>query len=395
MSTIRAHQPRLVERHLRAIDAVVASCLSAILVASELSRGQATVTELLAGVVVCSTVAFRRRGPAAMAVLAGAGASLAGGSNPAQLVGSIAIVLDYYQVGRRSADRGWTWTDAALLTLPVLAIATDPSASKQGDPFVVDVISIWAFFLLVPFAAGRVVGGRVAVTAALRANNERLEEEQRARARQVVAHERARIARELHDVVAHSVSVMVIQTAAARRVASCDRVTATDALRSVERCGREALVDLRQMVGVLHRSDIGLLGAAAPGLAQLERLAERARASGLPVEINVRGDTRPLPAALDLISYRVVQEALTNAIKHAGPATARVRVDFGIDHLELEITDTGRGPSDGGGSREGRHGLRGMHERLAIFGGRLDTGPGPDGGFRIHATVPMGEASQP
>ena len=381
---------RFAARDLRIADAAAAICLSAILVATEVAQGKASPAGTVAGVVVSSTVAFRRRAPASMAVLAGAGASFAGSSSPVQLACSIAFALDYYLVGRKSAERGWTWIDAALLALPVLGIALSPDTPAPGDPFIVDVVSVWAFFFAVPFAAGRVVGGRIALTAALQVNTKRLAEEQRERVRRVAAAERVRIARELHDVIAHSVSVMVIQTVAARAVAGRDRDAAADALRSVERCGREALTDLRQMIGVLHRDDIGVLGAAPPGLAQLERLAERARAAGLPVDVRVQGESRPLSPALDLVSYRVVQEALTNAIKHAGPARAQVRVTFGTDCLELEIIDTGHGTAPGNTApAPDGHGLTGMQERLALYGGQLDAGSGQGGGCTGHATIPL------
>jgi signal transduction histidine kinase len=381
---------RFAARDLQVADAAAAICLSAILVATEVAQGKASPAGTVAGVVVCSTVAFRRRAPASMAVLAGAGVSFAGNSSPAQLACSIAFVLDYYLVGRKSAERGWTWIDAALLALPVLGIVLSPSTPAPGDPFVVDVVSVWAFFFVIPFAAGRVVGGRIALTAALQVNTKRLAEEQRERVRRVAAAERIRIARELHDVIAHSVSVMVIQTVAARAVAGRDKGAAADALRSVERCGREALTDLRQMIGVLHRDDIDVLGAAPPGLAQLERLAARARTAGLPVDVRVEGESRPLSPALDLVSYRVVQEALTNAIKHAGPARAQVRVFFDTDCLELEIVDTGHGSAPGNAApAPPGHGLMGMRERLALYGGQLDAGSGQSGGFTVHATIPL------
>ena len=227
------------------------------------------------------------------------------------------------------------------------------------------------------------------MTATLQVNTERLAEQQRERTRHVAAAERARIARELHDVIAHSVSVMVIQTVAARAVSRRDPGAAAEALRSVERCGREALTDLRQMIGVLHRDDIEVLGAATPGLAQLERLAERARTAGLPVDVRVEGESRPLPAGLDLVSYRVVQEALTNVIKHAGPASAQVRVIFDRNCLELEITDTGRGSApERTASAPAGHGLMGMQERLALYGGQLHAGSG-GGGFTVHAAIPL------
>jgi signal transduction histidine kinase len=387
---------RLGARDLRVADAATAICLGVILVATEIAQGQASLTSTLAGVVVSSTVAFRRYAPASMALLAGAGASVAGDSSPAQLVGSVAVGLDYYLVGRKSAERGWSWIDAALLALPLPAIVLAPGTPGPGSPLVVDVVSVWAFLVVIPFAAGRVVGGHIALTAALRVNTERLAEEQRERVRQVTAQERARIARELHDVVAHGVSVMVIQAVAARAVAGRDRGAAAGALRSVERCGREALVDLRQMIGVLHRDDSEVLGAASPGLAQLERLAERARTAGLAVDVRMEGESRPLSAALGLGSYRVVQEALTNAIKHAGPARAQVRVIFDRDCLKLEIADTGRGSAHGDTSAaQAGHGLMGMRERLALYGGQLHAGNGTGGGFAVHATIPLPVGERP
>jgi signal transduction histidine kinase len=228
------------------------------------------------------------------------------------------------------------------------------------------------------------------MNAELRATAERLEQEQRDRARQTVIDERTRIARELHDVVAHSVSVMVIQTQAARRVADRDPDAATEALQAVESCGRDALVDMRRMIGVLRRGDIELLGGASPGLAQLGKLAERAQASGLPVQIRIEGDQRPLSPALDLVSFRIVQEALTNAIKHAGPARARVRVTFMADGIELEITDTGGAEArTRSGTEPVGHGLVGMQERLTLYGGHLQTGRRRGGGFQVVARIPL------
>jgi signal transduction histidine kinase len=163
-------------------------------------------------------------------------------------------------------------------------------------------------------------------------------------------------------------------------------------LRAVENCGRDALVDMRRMIGVLHRGDIELLGGASPGLAQLGKLAERAQASGLPVQIRIEGKQRPLSPALDLVCFRVVQEALTNAIKHAGPARARVRVTFTADRLELEITDTGEGTSRARSLAEPiGHGLVGMQERLTLYGGQLQTGRRRGGGFQVVAHVPLTE----
>ena len=253
---------------------------------------------------------------------------------------------------------------------------------------------VWGFFIALPFAAGRAVGVRVRMNTELRANSVpvSLIGEQRQRASLVAGQERARIARELHDAVAHSVSVMVIQTAAARRVAAEDATSAREALQAVESCGRDALVDLRRMIGVLERSDFegpgGRRRAGAAGKVGRTCSGVRLGRRGL------QGEPRPLPPALDLVSFRIVQEALTNAIKHAGPVEARVCVTFTDDYLVLEISDTGRSPSrwrpspNGGGL-----GLVGMQERLSLYGGDLETGPRRGSGFEVRARLPLPEAA--
>jgi signal transduction histidine kinase len=182
---------------------------------------------------------------------------------------------------------------------------------------------------------------------------------------------------------------MVIQTGAARRVAGSDRDAARKALTAVESSGREALAEMRRMVGVLRKGDAELADAARPDLSQLSALAARARAAGLPVEVRVEGQPRALPAGLELVAYRVVQEALTNSIKHAGDARARVVVQYGSTMLELEISDDGRGPvtaehEDGCG-----HGLVGMRERLRLYHGELHSGRRRGGGFAVRARIPL------
>jgi signal transduction histidine kinase len=232
----------------------------------------------------------------------------------------------------------------------------------------------------------------VALTRELRANAQRLEREQQERARHAAAEERNRIARELHDVVAHGVSVMVIQTQAARRVAAGDREAARDALSSVQGCGRDALMEMRRMIGVLRHGDEQLAGSTAPALSQLGGLVAQARAAGLPVELRIDGEARDLSPGLDLVAFRVVQEALTNAIKHAGPARALVRVTFTPCAVELEISDTGRGPALPDGDTDAtRQGLVGMRERLVLYGGELETGRARGGGFKVRARIPLPE----
>jgi signal transduction histidine kinase len=378
----------------RVVDAVVALILGAVTVVAVGLQKHPSVVELVAGLVLSATVAGRRQAPVLAIVIAGVAATVLSNSGGGQLgISPVVLVLDCYLLGRRGAHGVRLVVDALIGVISLGAIAADPGTPGPGTPLVIAVVSVWGFFVGLPYAAGRAVGSRTRMNAELRATAERLEQEQRDRARQTVIGERTRIARELHDVVAHSVSVMVIQTQAARRVAGRDCAAALEALRAVESCGRDALVDMRRMIGVLHRGDIELLGGASPGLAQLGKLAERAQASGLPVQIRIEGKQRPLSPALDLVSFRIVQEALTNAIKHAGPARARVRVTFTTDGLELEITDTGGAePRARSGTEPVGHGLVGMQERLTLYGGHLQTGHRRGGGFQVAARIPLTES---
>ena len=213
------------------------------------------------------------------------------------------------------------------------------------------------------------------------AERERLEE-----ARAAVAEERARIARELHDVVGHSVSVMTVQAAGVRRLLKPEQEREREALEIVEQTGREALAEMRRLVGVLRRPEEAPALAPQPSLAHLGRLVNQARESGLPVELRVEGDPVELAAGLDLTAYRLVQEGLTNALKHARAEHADVLVRYDDGHVELTVTDDGSG--DGGGD-SGGHGLVGMKERVSVYGGELEAGPLPEGGYRLRARLPL------
>jgi signal transduction histidine kinase len=214
-----------------------------------------------------------------------------------------------------------------------------------------------------------------------RAERERVE-----RARLAVADERTRIARELHDVVGHSVSVMTVQAAAARRLLRPHQEKEREALLVVEQTGREALAEMRRMVGVLRRPEETPALAPQPSLEHLDRLIAQTREAGLPVELRVEGDPEPLPASVDLTAYRLVQEGLTNAIKHARAEHAEVVVRYEEGSVEVTVTDDGNG--DGGGE-SGGHGLVGMRERVSVYGGKLEAGPLADGGYRLRATIPI------
>jgi len=221
---------------------------------------------------------------------------------------------------------------------------------------------------------------------------QRAEAEHEAQTRRAVEAERARIAGELHDVVTHNVSVMVVQAGAARSVLNSSPEQAREALLAVEASGRTAMSELRHLLGLLAPSDqAGSGGDEAvlvpqPGAGQVPSLVERVRAAGLSVELTVTG-ARDLPPGVDLAAYRVVQEALTNVIKHAGTARAAVVLEYRPDDLLITVTDDGR-PVTGSGGPGGR-GLIGLRERFGLYGGELDAGPRPGGGWRVRVRIPL------
>ena len=227
-----------------------------------------------------------------------------------------------------------------------------------------------------------------------------LQERQEAATRLAVDRERARIARELHDVVTHNVSVMVIQAGAARKVMDAAPDRAREALLAVEAGGRTAMTELRHVMGLLTMADDGGPDPAAdtdlapqPGLARLAALTDRVRETGVPVELTVTGTPAPLPAGADLAAYRVVQEALTNAVRHAAGARIRVTVGHAPGAVHIDVSDTGGTPAAPAGPGGGR-GLIGLRERLAVHGGTLEAGPRPTGGFRVRAVIPVAEPAE-
>jgi signal transduction histidine kinase len=216
-----------------------------------------------------------------------------------------------------------------------------------------------------------------------------LEEEQVEALRRAAEVERARIARELHDVVTHNVSVMVIQAGAARKVLATEPDAARDALLAVEAGGRAAMAELRQVMGLLSPDGNAPAELAPqPGLDRLAALVGRVREAGLSVELATGGTPRPVPSAIELAAYRVVQEALTNTVKHAAGANACVLVEYGAEELRVEVTDTGGRAGAGATGGNGR-GLLGLRERLAVHGGSLQAGPRLAGGYRVDARIPL------
>ena len=301
----------------------------------------------------------------------------------------VPVALTFYTLGRRLSVRHVSWVAAGLFAYWVIAAGLAYGIVQGG--------SAAAVLGLVSYVIGRWFATRSRTIDELVAKAAALEREQALCAREAVAEERRGMARELHDVVAHCVSVMVVQTVGARSVAPGDPMAARGALAAVELAGREALVELRRIVGVLHRDGDPLSDATVPTVAQLHTLVERAGAAGVPVELRVDGPRRDLPPGLDLVVYRLVQEALTNVIKHSSEASARVRLSYDDHGLRVEVSDSGGTASavakpDGTGSG---HGLRGMRERVALYGGDLAAGPLPAGGFAVRAWIPYAAQSAP
>jgi signal transduction histidine kinase len=297
-----------------------------------------------------------------------------------------AFVLAFYAVAahseRREAVLGGVMGAAAVG-------AVDVAKLLQGDPFG-EVVPAW-FFVAGVWAFGRWVRSRRFQTERLLQRTVVLEREREEKARAAVAEERARIARELHDVVAHSVSVMVVQAQAAQRLTGEEQAELRlQTLSSIETTGRQALVEMRHLLGVLRHTDEELALAPQPGLDDLEDLIGQLREAELPVELRVEGEVTPLPPGVDLSAYRLVQEALTNTLKHAGPARAQVTIRYRNDEVELEIIDDGPGTGNGGGSGQG---LIGMRERVAVYGGVFESGR-HNGGYRVRARLPL-DANRP
>ncbi len=347
-------------------------------------------------VVLSGSVGWRRHNPwlsSVVAVTAFMAFQLVSDYAGAGALEVAVIAVNFYQLGRRKA--GWEGARSSAVVLAYWLLGAAVITYDQAGGSVGSVLGSWALLGALPFTVGRALEGRRALTVELQANTVRLADVQQDRARRAAGEERNRVARELHDVIAHNVSVMVLQAAGARGVAARDVERATEALLVVETAGRDALVELRRIVGVLVHDSATLGESALAGLSQLDALVDRAAAAGLPVEVHVDGELSLLSPALDLVAYRIVQEALTNALKHAGSARALIRLRISGGCLELYVADDGRGvPSDGARGCGSGHGLIGMRERVRLYGGQLHTGPRTDGcGFEVRARIPLDAAT--
>jgi signal transduction histidine kinase len=366
---------------------------------------------LLLVAVACLVLAWRRRAPVTVLIVSTAAVSaysLLGFVNGAVL---IAPIIALYTVATEVSVR--RAIVAAVLTLGVLLTVTaanNPFGHISGGGF--DIIP---FMVVAALFAGIAVANRRAYAASLQ---DRAEQDARRR----LDEERLRIARELHDVVAHTMATINVQAGVAAHVLSTRPEAAAESLQAIKTASKEGLRELRAILNVLRQADDADPTQPAPGTAQLAALIDGARRAGLETTFSVTGEPVPLPAAVDLAAYRIVQESLTNTIRHAGPATAAVSLGYRHDELRVEVTDTGRGPataasrstaasrgatvsrgaaasqgaavSQGAGQataagQDSGHGLAGMRERAASVGGTVETGPGPAGGFRVAARLPL------
>ena len=360
---------------------------------------------LFAGLTAETLTSSHLHGPVALNVLASAGASLPFAWRRVYPVAVVAVVIT--SAGLEAAFLT-DFTDlTTALVVPLLAAYTLGEQLERRASYValaatyvgamaVEVIDhglranevvLIAFYLLAAWFVGRSLRARNALNQALREKTLRLDAEREETARAEVRAERARVARELHDVVAHGVSVMVVQAGGARRMVRADPERAREALDAIEASGRQALDEMRRLVGVMRPGEAEADRAPAPGLDRLDDLVTRAREAGLPVQVHVAGAPTRLTAGLDLAAYRVIQEALTNTIKHASAAQADVTIRYAPDAVELEVADDGHG--EGKALPAGGHGLVGMRERVSMYGGELETGARAGGGYAVHARLPL------
>ena len=377
LARLRAMDPLRADLLLAAVLLVEGLVEVAVLVPGGAGR-DGLVALLVAGLAGC--VAIRRRLPAVAAMLGMLLFCLypaLGDAYVDNLVSPFFVaLLLIYGIGRHLEGAAvWAVTAyAALLMALFTAIeGTDDTAGNY-------LLSIGAL-VVAPVLIGRVIRSRAQLNRALREKAERLEHQRADRAVAAAAEERTRIAGELHDVVAHALSAMVVQASGARRLAERDPARAADAFQAVESSGREALTEIRRLLGVLRRDDEELALAPQPSLRHVGSLVRRIEAAGLPVELGIEGDERALPIGIDLTAYRVVQEALGGALEHGHAGRARVRLRYGADHVELVVDDDGRVPE---------RPLLGIRERVALSGGQLRAGARRDGGHVVRARLPLG-----
>lgn len=300
--------------------------------------------------------------------------------------GAAGVAIAFYTIGA-SLDRKQSLRIGGISALVVVGWTLIGAVTLES----VHSFSVLTTFVATatPLLLGREMHERRERVEELRRRAERAEQDREERARQAVVEERARIARELHDVVAHQMTVMTLQAEGAIRIADDSDPRVVEALETIRVAGHRALAEMRRTVGLLRTSDDAAATEPLPRLTDLDKLISQMRDAGVPVEMDVTGNQRPLSDGAELSAYRVVQESLTNAIRHGGPdVTAKVSIDYGDDRLDVSVADDGRG-SSANSTDTGGHGIIGMRERIAVLGGEFEAGPKTGGGYLVHATIPV------
>jgi signal transduction histidine kinase len=384
--------PDLIRRsNARGATALIDAGVALMLLAAELAVLAATTRDDAPGVAVAAcviqagAVALRGRTPviAVLAALTGMATYVQVTHDATLASPAVAVVLTFYTLGRRGATRR-RWVP--IVAMSGLGLAATGSVSAQVSDSMASTASSWLVEVVAPLAVGLLLARRSRLSQLLAHAAEQLRAEGDLKTAQAAAEERNRVARDLHDVVAHGVSVMVVQAGAARLMAARSAADADNALAVIGGCGRDAMVDVRRIVGTLRRVEDPDFGRGC-GLEDLWHLTERIRAAGVPTTLRM-SDGPNVPPAVDVVAFRVVQEALTNVVKHAGiGATASVDVVIGEEAVTIAVTNTEaaeRTPSAPSG-----HGLVGMKERVGAYGGALRVGPEPGGGFGVRAQIPL------
>lgn len=376
--SLRRLDPVVIDRMLAAVLAVAVLLEVALTSSFEDRVG----VWLPAGLVMALAIAWRRRHPLAVAVLVTGADGVAGflSGPPTSVAIVVAWIAALYGLAvwasRAAFVAGTVWTVGTIVL-----VGQSPEALPEET-------QVWLVATVVALLLVRLVVRRRELRAEdLVRRAELLEREQELRAREAAVEERARIARELHDIVGHSVSVMVVQAGAERRVLPPGLDSTRDALVQIEQTGRQALAEMRRLLGMLRRRDEPPELAPPPGLARLETLVDGVREAGLPVELRSEGDPVQLQPGLDLTAYRIVQEGLTNILKHAGRARAQVLLRYEERELQIEIADDGAGPS---ASDLDGHGLAGIRERVALHGGDFEARARNGRGFTVRVRLPLG-----
>jgi signal transduction histidine kinase len=382
-------------RHPMLVDGMLAAALVFAGVGSTFAKGMFLGGPLALGLAV--PVVFRRKYPVAAYYTAVAAGGLQVALDIRPSATDVAVLILLYTLAAYTPRRISIWGLAVCLAGSAVGILRWISLI---DHTLLEWLTVAAMLFAGPALLAWVLGDsmryRRAYYASLEDRAARLERERDAQVQIAAAAERARIARELHDVIAHNVSVMVVQADGASYAMDTNPARAREALAAISATGRQALAEMRRLLGVLRREGDGASTERAPqpGMGELGELLVQARGAGLPVSFTVEGDPQPLPGGVALAAYRIVQESLTNTRKHAGPvASASVLLRYSPDAVVLTISDDGWGDL-GGTALPGApgHGLTGMRERVAMYGGSVTAGPRPGGGFEVVATLPLAPA---